>query len=102
MTGMQRCSSIAAVIVAFACCTPAGAADAWPAKPIRIVIPYAAGGPIDAMTRPLAQKLSPALGMPVVVDNRGGANGVIGVEIAAKAPADGYTLVVGSLGSFGA
>ena len=93
---------VGAAMLAAACCAPVAAAQSWPAKPIRIVVPYAAGGPIDAMTRPLAQKLNETLGQAVVIDNRGGANGVIGVEIVAKAPADGYTLVVGSLGSFGA
>ena len=74
--------------------------QAYPSKPIRIVVPYSAGGPIDLVTRPLAQKLTDALNNPVVVDNRAGANGIIGIDHVAKSPADGYTLVVGSVGSF--
>ncbi len=76
------------------------AAQGFPNKPIRIVVPYAAGGPIDMTTRPLAQKLNEAMSNPVVVDNRGGANGIIGTDNVAKSPADGYSLVVASGGAF--
>jgi tripartite-type tricarboxylate transporter receptor subunit TctC len=65
----------------------------WPAKPIRLVVPLAPGGPSDLLARTMAQQLTPALGQPIVVDNRTGAGGTIGVDAAAKAPADGYTLV---------
>jgi tripartite-type tricarboxylate transporter receptor subunit TctC len=75
-------------------------AQPFPNKPIRIVVPYPAGGPIDMMTRPLAQKLTEAMGNSVVVDNRGGANGMIGTDNVAKSPADGYSLVVASGGAF--
>jgi tripartite-type tricarboxylate transporter receptor subunit TctC len=75
-------------------------AQAYPNKSIRIVVPFPAGGPIDMTTRPLAQKLSEGLGVPVVVDNRGGANGNIGAENVAKSPADGYSMVVGAGGGF--
>ncbi len=75
-------------------------AQNYPSKAIRIVVPYTAGGPIDMTTRPLAQKLTESLGVPVVVDNRGGANGNIGAENVAKSPADGYSLVVASGGGF--
>ena len=75
-------------------------AQTYPNKPVRIVVPYPAGGPIDMTTRPLAQKLSDAMGNPVVVDNRGGANGMIGTDNVAKSPADGYSLVVASGGAF--
>jgi len=63
-------------------------------------VPYPAGGPIDMTTRPLAQKLTDAMGNPVVVDNRGGANGMIGTDNVAKSPPDGYSLVVASGGAF--
>jgi hypothetical protein len=63
-----------------------GSGPAYPNKPIRIVVPYAAGGPIDMTTRPLAQRLNEAMGNPVVVDNRGGANGIIGTDNVAKRP----------------
>jgi tripartite-type tricarboxylate transporter receptor subunit TctC len=71
----------------------------YPTKPIRIVVPFAAGGPIDIMTRPLAQKLNEAMANPVVIDNRAGANGIIGVDNVAKSPPDGYSLVVASGGT---
>src|ERR1043166_692888 len=75
-------------------------AQSFPSKPIRIVVPYPAGGPIDIVPRPVAQKLNEAMSSPVIVDNRGGANGIIGIELVAKAPADGYNLIVASGGSF--
>ncbi len=75
-------------------------AQTFPNKAVRIVVPFPAGGPIDMTTRPLAQKMSEGLGVPVVVDNRGGANGNIGAENVAKSPADGYSMVVGAGGGF--
>ena len=80
--------------------TSLGTGQAFPNKPIRIVVPYPAGGPIDMTTRPLAQKLSEVIGNPVVVDNRAGANGIIGTDNVAKSPPDGYSLVVASGGGF--
>ena len=84
----------------FAQGTSTGSGQAFPSKPIRIVVPYPPGGPIDIVTRPLAQKLNEGMNNPVVVDNRGGANGIIGIDNVAKSPADGYSLIVGSAGSF--
>ena len=75
-------------------------AQSYPAKAVRIVVPFPAGGPIDMTTRPLAQKMSEGLGATVVIDNRGGANGNIGAENVAKSPADGYSMVVGADGGF--
>ncbi len=74
----------------------AHAAEPWPAKPLRIVVAYAAGGPVDLIARPLAQRLSESFGQPVVIDNRAGANGNIGAEQVAKSAPDGYTLLMGS------
>lgn len=75
------------------------AAQAWPAKPVRIVVPFAAGGTSDNLGRIAAQKLSETLKQPFVVENRGGAGGSIGSEMVAKAAADGYTLVVSGVAS---
>ena len=68
-------------------------AQSYPSKPIRLVLPYPPGGGTDVIARPLAQKLTEQLGQQVIVDNRGGAGGNIGMEFVAKSPADGYTLL---------
>ena len=70
----------------------------WPTKPIRFISPFAPGGGADITSRVIAQKLHDALGQQVLVDNRGGAGGMIGVDLGAKAPPDGYTLVLGTIG----
>jgi tripartite-type tricarboxylate transporter receptor subunit TctC len=75
------------------------AAQSYPAKPIRIIVPFPAGGIADLFGRVIGQKFSEAWGQPVVVDNRPGAGGNIGAEIVAKSPPDGYTLVTGSIGT---
>ena len=74
------------------------AESAYPTRPIRFICPYAPGGAADIFTRTIGQKLTDALGQSVVVDNRAGANGGIGTEIVARAPADGYTLLMGNAG----
>ena len=72
---------------------------AYPEKTIRIIVPYAPGGNIDITARIIAPGMSEALGQQVVVDNRGGAGGTLGADLAAKATPDGYTLLLGSSGT---
>lgn len=71
-------------------------AESWPTKPIKLVIPFAAGGTTDILGRILAQQMTTILGQNVIVENRGGAGGNIGAEAVARAPADGYTLLLAS------
>ena len=73
-------------------------AQAYPVKPIRLIVPFPPGGPTDTHSRWAGQQLNVAFGQPVVVENRAGAAGIIGTEVAAKAPADGYTLLGGNPG----
>ena len=68
-------------------------------KPIRLVVPYSPGGPVDIVGRIVAQKLTPALSQQVIVDNRAGGGGNLAVEIVAKSVADGYTLLMGANGT---
>lgn len=74
--------------------SPALMAQKFPSKPIRVIVPLAAGGPTDVLARGLSQKLSQDLGQPVIIDNRPGANTSLGTEIVAKAAPDGYTLLL--------
>jgi tripartite-type tricarboxylate transporter receptor subunit TctC len=74
-------------------------AQTWPAKPIRLIVPFPPGGGNDTVARSIAEQASPALGQSIVVDNRPGAGGIIGAQEAAKAPPDGYTLFLGGVGS---
>lgn len=72
----------------------------YPTKPIRFVVPFVPGGPTDIQGRMLGEKLGQRLGQQIIVDNRGGAGGNIGMEIVARAPADGYTLVIATVGTW--
>jgi len=85
-------------VIALSLASGVAAAQSWPAKPIRLISPFAPGGGTDITCRAMAPSLSAALGQQVVVDNRGGAGGMVGIEIAAKAPPDGHTLVLGTIG----
>jgi tripartite-type tricarboxylate transporter receptor subunit TctC len=73
-------------------------AQDWPVKPLRMVVPYAAGGLPDTMTRIIGVRLGEALGQQIVVENRGGAGGIAGTDLVAKAPPDGYTVLVADVG----
>lgn len=89
-----RCGAALALVL-FA---GAAVAQSWPARPVRLISPFAPGGGADITSRAVAQKLSASLGQQVIVDNRGGAGGMLGVDMAAKSPSDGYTLVMGTIG----
>ncbi|HKX94869.1 MAG TPA: tripartite tricarboxylate transporter substrate binding protein [Methylibium sp.] len=88
---------LAALALSCAVALPA-AAQTWPARPIHIVVPYAAGGSTDQLARAIQQPLSETLGQPVIIDNKPGAGGTIGVDAVVKAAPDGYTLVFGNTG----
>ena len=75
----------------FLIASPAQAQPAWPAKPIRLIVPFPAGGQLDVVVRIIVEKVSPALGQPIIVENRTGADGKIGTEFVAKSAPDGYT-----------
>jgi len=86
--------ALALVALAGACVAPVALGQAYPAKPVRIINPYAAGGGMDFLIRPIAQKMGESMKGTFVIDNRAGANGMIGMELMAKAAPDGYTLLM--------
>jgi len=92
---IARARALAALILAS---STAAFGQAYPSHPIKMIVPWPPGQATDVAARMVSEKLSPTLGQPVVVDNRPGAGGVVGCEVAAKSPADGYTLVAGSSG----
>jgi tripartite-type tricarboxylate transporter receptor subunit TctC len=83
-------------VIAAVCSATSVAAQTWPAKPVRIIVAFAPGGPADVMARLIGQRLTTALGQSFVVDNRPGAGGTVGARAAAEAEADGYTLLLGN------
>lgn len=78
--------------------SPVLAAETYPSKPLRVVITFPAGGPTDVIVRLVSQRLTDAWGHPVIIDNRGGAGGIVGTEVVARAAPDGYTFLVGTAG----
>ena len=95
----MRRNVIAAALLGALAALPAAAQDAFPTRPVRFVVPFAAGGPSDIVARILAPHMQQTLGQPVVVDNRPGAGGVTGVDVVAKAAPDGYVFGIGSAGA---
>lgn len=87
-------SMLSAALLGSLCISPVWAQETYPSKPIRFIVPYPPGGSSDVLARVIAQKLTESLGRQVVVENRPGATGNIGHELAAKSPADGYTLLL--------
>lgn len=97
-----RAAALGLALAAVTALTPSGAqAQAWPAKPVRIVVPFAAGGTTDILARAIAPELTTLLGQTFVIDNRPGAGGNIGTENVARSPADGYSLLMGTVGTHG-
>lgn len=92
---------LTSVSVAAATCGLPALAQSWPTKPVRIVVPFTPGGTTDILARAIAPELSKAFGQGFIVDNKGGAGGNLGAEIVAKSPADGYTLLMGTVGTHG-
>lgn len=99
MSLIRRRSLSAGLALCAAMVALPAAADTYPSKPIRMIVPYAAGGATDLVARLIAQHLGTALKQPIVVENRPGANGVIGTEAAARAAPDGYTLLMNTAGA---
>jgi len=98
----RRAALAASAAAAVALMAPtAWAQNTWPTKPVRIVVPFAAGGTTDILARAIAPELSKAFGQQFIVDNRAGAGGNLGAELVARAPNDGYTLLMGTVGTHG-
>jgi tripartite-type tricarboxylate transporter receptor subunit TctC len=95
MNGLLKSLCVASFCAA-AAALPCAYAQGYPVKPIRLIVPNAPGGGTDTVARAISEKLNPALGQPIIVDNRGGAGGRIAAELVARAPKDGYTLLLGS------
>lgn len=89
-----RSAAASLLLIAYAVGSTAFADAAYPTRPIKLVVPYPAGGASDAVARMIGEKLQHAWGQPVIIDNRPGASGMIGTQAVTRAPADGYTVLV--------
>jgi len=96
---MNRPRLLVALLAASTALSAAAATTEYPMRPVRLVVPFAAGGPMDIMSRALGERLTTRLGQQIVVDNRGGAGGSIGAEIVARSAPDGHTLLTGHIGT---
>src|SRR5687768_15100666 len=96
MIGTRKAGLVVAVTLALVAGGVQGA-EKFPQRPVRLIVPYAPGGATDITARILQQGIGELWGQPVIVDNRAGASGTIAIELAAKSPADGYTLQVGNV-----
>lgn len=95
---MKRSGGVLALAATLIVLCGAARAQEYPTKPIRFIVPYATGGAAELFARTIAQRMSVTLGQQVYIDSRPGANGIIGTEVAAKSPPDGYTLYMGNTG----
>ncbi|MDO8774643.1 MAG: tripartite tricarboxylate transporter substrate binding protein [Burkholderiaceae bacterium] len=96
-----KLTSLAAFVAANVIATQAYSQPTWPTKPVKIVVPFAPGGTTDLLARAMAPELSKAFGQSFIVENKAGAGGNVGADAVAKAPADGYTLLMGTVGTHG-
>ena len=101
VTFKRRLTLLAGVAAALVAALPAVAQTTWPNKPVKIVVPFAPGGTTDILARAVAPELSKAFGQPFIVENRAGAGGNLGADVVAKSPGDGYTLLMGTVGTHG-
>jgi tripartite-type tricarboxylate transporter receptor subunit TctC len=97
MTGPRFALALAAAL--FATSLPGAQAQDYPSRPVKVIVPFGAGGPADVTARQIGNILQESFGQPFVIENRTGAGGVIGTQEVAKSPPDGYTLLVGATGA---
>ncbi len=100
-TNIRRSTLLVMVTTALILALPVAAQSNWPIRPVKIVVPFAPGGTTDILARAVAPELSRALGQPFIVENRAGAGGNLGADVVAKSPADGYTILMGTVGTHG-